>query len=56
MFSMPVSAYWMDGKVNVTLQSLYGRLVADFNKLSAQGVSTNHGVPVFEQEVIEACY
>ena len=45
MFSMPVELYYMEGKVNSTLQSLYGWLVDDLNKLANEGISTNQGVP-----------
>ena len=45
MFSMPVERYFMEGKVNATLQSLYARLVQDLNNMANDGVSTNHGVP-----------
>ena len=44
MFSMPVGSYYMEDKVNVTLQMLYDRLVVDFNRMATEGVSTSHGV------------
>ena len=48
MFSMPTSRYWMSGKVNETLQTLYALITADINKMSTKGLSTNLGAPWLE--------
>ena len=43
MFSMPVEGYWMEDKVSETLQTIYRRLVQDFNELATNGITTDQG-------------
>ena len=45
MFSMPAQAYWIENKINETLQALYSRLVDDFNMMATEGIATEHGAP-----------
>ncbi|CAE7298093.1 unnamed protein product, partial [Symbiodinium sp. KB8] len=47
MYSLLVQSYLMRGKTNVTLQTLNSAIVADFNKLSQEGVQVGDEVYYF---------
>ena len=51
MFSLPVSSYKIEGKVNVTLQSLNMRIVEDIIKLGTDGIRTDSGAATLKAHV-----
>ena len=52
VYTLPTSAYYLQGKVNVTLQGLNKALVRDLTSLATTGIETDDGVSCLPQKKI----